>query len=288
MKGFIEIISPGLYSTIQDSGRIGFRKYGVPPSGPMDQQSADMANHLLNNSLDAALMEITVHGPTLLFSVATQITLFGADISPKINDKEIAGNKVISVFPGDKLTFGLLRFGVRCYLAVKDGFQTEKILQSRSYFSPVTLYSMLRKGDKLPIKAYESNEDSLSMVKQDQARFKSIHLDCTLGPESELLTNQKEIIFQDRFTISKDNNRMGYRLEGPSLSYPENFNMLTSAVLPGTVQLTPSGQLIVLMQDCQTTGGYPRILQLTKSGINTLAQKKAGDLISFGEITAPN
>lgn len=287
MKGFVEVISPGLYSTIQDSGRIGFRKYGVPPSGPMDKQSADMANHLLNNSLDAALMEITMHGPKLMFSVATQIAIFGADISPKLNDQEIACNKVINVAPEDVLSFGLLQFGVRCYLAVKDGFQTEKILESRSYFAPVTLYSTIRKGDKLPINAHLSNDDSRSMIKKNHPRFKSVHLDCTFGPEADLIDN-KDILFGTRFSISKDNNRMGYRLEGLPLSYPKNFNMLTSAVLPGTVQLTPSGQLIVLMQDCQTTGGYPRILQLTKSGIIALAQKKAGDPVSFEGISPPN
>ena len=177
MKGFVEIISAGLYSTIQDSGRIGFRKYGVPPSGPMDKQSADMANHLLNNSLDAALMEITMHGPKLFFSVDTQITIFGADISPRLNDYEIDCNKVIGVAAGDTLSFGLLRFGVRCYLAVKDGFQTEKILDSRCQFAPVTLDSTLRKGDKLPINTYKSAERSLSMVKNDQTRFKLINLD---------------------------------------------------------------------------------------------------------------
>lgn len=285
MKGFVEVISPGLYSTIQDSGRNGFRKYGVPPSGPMDKQSADMANHLLNNPMDAALMEITMHGPTLLFSVATQITIAGADISPKLNESEISRNKVVHIKPGDILTFGLLRFGARCYLAVRDGFQTANVLNSKSYFVPVTMHSLIKKGDKLPVNSHPSTDNSFSIVKNDDGHFKSINLSCTKGPEFDLLENQTESIFGITFSVSKDNNRMGYRLEGTPISYPENFNMLTSAVLPGTVQLTPAGQLIALMQDCQTTGGYPRILQLTRFGINTLAQKKAGDVVSFKEIS---
>lgn len=103
-----------------------------------------------------------------------------------------------------------------------------------------------------------------------------------MGPEFDILNDQdKKTIFNSTFMVTKDNNRMGYRLEGSPYTNPANYNMLTSSVLPGTVQLTPSGQLIVLMQDCQTTGGYPRILQVTQSGINSLAQKKSSDAITF-------
>lgn len=282
MSGYIEVISPGLYSTIQDSGRIGYRKFGVPPSGPMDKQSAELANHLLNNPSEAAIMEITLHGPTLLFSVSTQIAISGANISPKLNDEEISSNKIIEVHAGDKLSFGLIHFGARCYLAVKGGFQTEKIMGSRSYFNPVTSSHAIRRKDQLPIHAHNSKDKNYSSVKPDNTFFSSSIVECSIGTEFQVLDDGlKENIFEYKFTITKDNNRMGYRLEGPSLLYPNNYNMLTSSVLPGTVQLTPSGQLIVLMQDCQTTGGYPRILQVDQRGINKLAQKRTSDTFNF-------
>lgn len=282
MSGFVEVLSPGLYSSIQDRGRIGYRKYGVPTAGTMDRQSAGLANQLLNNSLDAALMEITLSGPKLLFSAPTQITISGANISPLLNKNEIACNKIITVTSGDILSFGLLRFGSRCYLAIKGGFQVAKIMGSRSYFSPVTLQQTIRKGDRIPFESYYSKDDSFSLVKNDDSLFRSSNLKCSLGPEFELLIeSQKKSIFETSFLISKDNNRMGYRLDSSPIQYPTDYNMLTSSVMPGTVQLTPSGQLIALMNDCQTTGGYPRILQLTTSAINVLAQKKSSDSVLF-------
>ena len=282
MRGFVKVISPGLYTSVQDSGRMGYRKYGIPPSGTMDKKSAELANHLLNNSREAALLEITLHGPKLLFSVSTQISITGADISPQLNDQPVSCNKIINIAAGDILSFGLLHFGARCYLAVKDGFQTEKIMGSHSYFTPVTTNSTISKGDELPILSYRSDEKYYATVKPDHSIFTSAKIKCSRGPEFDVLNTQdKKLIFNSSFGITKDNNRMGYRLEGSPLKYPVNYNMLTSSVLPGTVQLTPSGQLIVLMQDCQTTGGYPRILQVTQSGINAIAQKKQSDSITF-------
>lgn len=282
MNGFIEIITTGLYSTIQDRGRIGFRKYGVPTSGVMDELSAAMANHLLNNTASAAVMEITMTGPKLLFSTPTLIAITGADMSPKKNEEPIAFNKVIAMNEGDLLSFGALRFGLRCYLAVKGGFQTLFVMNSYSYCSGVTSDKVIKKGDQLPILSHPSSQHHFSSVKSHELFFNSSELFCSKGSEFELLTpkNQKEI-FETPFIISQDNNRMGYRLDSPLLHYPTNYNMLTSSVLPGTVQLTPSGKLIVLMKDCQTTGGYPRILQLNQQAINKLAQKKAADKISF-------
>ncbi len=279
--GFVEVIAPGLYTSIQDKGRLGFRKYGVPVSGVMDEQSASMANHLLNNSSDCALMEITMMGPKLLFSASTQITITGADISPQLNETPVQLNKITQVFKGDMLSFGKLKFGLRCYLAVKGGFQTEIVMNSRSYFTPVTSSNLIQKRDRLSISSYNESEHHLSSVKVDHSLFSPV-LSCSKGPEFHLLTSSEQgSVFDKRLIVSQDNNRMGYRLEGDQFHYPTSYNMLTSTVLPGTVQLTPSGNLIILMKDCQTTGGYPRILQLSREGINKLAQKKASDSILF-------
>jgi len=282
MTGFVEVISPGLYSSIQDQGRFGFRKYGVPVSGVMDEQSALLANHLLNNTLESAVMEITMMGPKLLFSVSTQIVISGANISPQINGVAIPLNKASIINKGDTLSFGTLRYGLRCYLAVKGGFHTERVMNSRSYFAPVTTHGTIQKGDRLQINNCNNPDTHFSYVRIDESFLSSIILPCTKGPEFDLLhLEEKEFIFNTTLSVSKENNRMGYRLEGYSFQYPSGYNMLTSSVLPGTIQLTPSGNLIALMKDCQTTGGYPRILQLSQAGVNKLAQKKATDNISF-------
>ncbi len=282
MMEYVEVISPGLYSTIQDAGRIGFRKYGVPVSGVMDEQSTSLSNHLLNNPEKSAVMEITMMGPKLKFSSSALIAITGANISPAINGDSVPLNKALQVKKNDILSFGTLKVGTRCYLSVKNGFQTKVVMSSRSYYAPITENSMIKKGDKIPIESYEPKVDSFSAVKVNSTLFTLSKLRCDLGPEFELLSGEdKGSIFHKELVVTRDNNRMGYRLEGAQLKFPSDYNMLTSSVLPGTVQLTPSGNLIVLMKDCQTTGGYPRILQLTRSSLSILAQKKANDIVSF-------
>ncbi|MEQ8424673.1 MAG: biotin-dependent carboxyltransferase family protein, partial [Cyclobacteriaceae bacterium] len=210
----------------------------------------------------------------------------GADLSPKLNKDLIPLNKVIAVKKDDIISFGTPKFGSRCYLAVKGGFQTEFIMNSYAYYGSITNSNTIRKGEKLPIQSVNIASDHFTSIKINSEFFTSQDLECTTGPEYDLLgARDRELIFKTNFTVTKDNNRMGYRLESPPIPYPQAYNMLTSSVLPGTVQLTPSGKLIVLMKDCQTTGGYPRVLQLTGSGINKLAQKKANDIISFQLLT---
>lgn len=206
-------------------------------------------------------------------------------MSPSVNDEPVAMNKPISINKGDIISFGALKFGARCYLAVKGGILTEMIMNSRSYYHPVTLQSQIRKGDRLKIANHSNEVSFFTALKQVDTAFHSPQISCIPGPEFDMVSQEENLIFSTNFTIRHESNRMGYRLKGNPISYPVNFNMLTSAVLPGTVQLTPSGQLITLMRDCQTTGGYPRILQVTTEAINHLAQKKAGESFYFEKLT---
>ena len=282
--GAVEVLHPGLFTSIQDGGRRGYRKWGVPVSGPMDSRSAALANALLNNSVEMPLMEITLVGPTLRFVTASVVAITGADLSPLRNGAPVALNQAIVLQANDLISFGKLRFGARAYLAVKGGFFSPKVMGSSAYFQPVTGESRLTKGALIPILMSEDRPGSTSAtsVKADHEIFFSSTIECKIGPEFYSLsqTHQREI-FTTFFKVSTESNRMGYRLDQSNLHYPDGFSMLTSPVLPGTVQLTPSGQLIVLMRDAQTTGGYPRVLQLTETGISQLAQKKPGDCFTF-------
>ena len=277
----IKVLHPGFYSTIQDSGRIGFQQYGVPYSGVMDIYSAALANHTLGNKESASVIEMTMTGATLQFYYDTYICISGADMVAKINDTNIMLNKSIKIISGDILTFGKLKKGFRSYLAVSGGFKTETIMNSQSMYKGITTQSRISKNDELKINTntyYIDNKHAL--IKVNNELYFNDKIEVFKGPEFELLSkNQQEFLFQMTFTISKDNNRMAYQL----LETLDNSlePIITSAVLPGTVQLTPSGKLIVLMRDCQTTGGYPRVLQLKESAINILAQKFTGNVINF-------
>lgn len=277
----IKVLHPGFYSTIQDSGRIGFQQYGVPYSGVMDIYSAALANHTLGNKESASVIEMTMTGATLQFYYDTYICISGADMVAKINDTNIMLNKSIKIISGDILTFGKLKKGFRSYLAVSGGFKTETIMNSQSMYKGITTQSRISKNDELKINSntyYIDNKHAL--IKVNNELYFNDKIEVFKGPEFELLLkNQQEFLFQMTFTISKDNNRMAYQL----LETLDNSlePIITSAVLPGTVQLTPSGKLIVLMRDCQTTGGYPKVLQLKESAINILAQKFTGNVINF-------
>ena len=286
MKPSVEILSPGLYTTIQDRGRVGYRGFGVPTSGAMDRLSAAMANRLLNNHIDAPVMEITLSGPKLRFNAPAVIAIAGADLSPRLNHMSINPGTAYSVVAGDIVTFGEAKLGTRCYLAVKGGFLVESILNSASFYKAITGKDRFLKGDTINMAKHEPGTAMFNAsLKTEKELFTAKEIACTPGPEFEILNLEaSKRIFSQEFEITPDNNRMGYRLLSEPLPYPGDFSMLTSAVLPGTVQLTPSGQLITLMQDCQTTGGYPRVLQLTLRGINCLAQKKAGDKFRFASI----
>ncbi|MFS4447368.1 biotin-dependent carboxyltransferase family protein [Maribacter sp. 2307UL18-2] len=275
----LRLLKSGFFTSIQDEGRFGYLDKGVPVSGFMDSFSATKINLLLENEPNAALMEMTMTGPTIEFEAPTYICLGGAEISVTLNNNPIQHYKIHKVEAGDILSYGRLKKGFRNYLAVKDGFKTDSILMSRSQYFPVTIKNCLSDRAEVPYDGVSIFEPKISEIKVDSFLDETI-LEVSKGPEFEQLHDkQLERLFAGEFNVAKENNRMAYQLadtiEGHQLT------MLTSATLPGTVQLTPSGRLIILMKDGQTTGGYPRILQLSDKAISVLAQKKFGDAIAF-------
>lgn len=275
----LKILKSGLFTTIQDKGRFGYLNKGVPVAGYMDTFSATKTNMLLENNKDAAVMEITMTGPTLLFEERTYISMGGAELSATLNNKPIPNFSVVEIHKGDILSYGKLEKGFRSYLAIKGGFQSPVVLGSRSFFATVTAKNHFQDRDEVAYDSCPSFTPKIQELKIDSFLDETI-LWVSKGPEYGILSDkQLEMIFAGDFSISNENNRMAYQLEEEIAGH--QISMLTSATLPGTVQLTPSGRLIVLMKDGQTTGGYPRILQLSDAAISMMAQKKFGDTISF-------
>lgn len=277
----LKIHKAGFYTTVQDLGRFGFREKGVPVAGAMDLLAHQQANQLLRNSADSATLEITMLGPALEFLEDTHIVISGASFSITLNDDPIENMVVYSVKKGSFLKFGKLQSGLRAYLAIKGGFQTELVLNSRSFYHPITKFR-IENGDVLPFSPSPEFEPLITEWKVPNTE-NEIKLRAYKGVEFDLFTpNEIEKLLNTKFTISNNSNRMGYQFNE---SIGENtHSIITSSVIPGTVQCTPSGNLIALMRDAQTTGGYPRILQLTEQSINILAQKKTGNQIKFSLI----
>lgn len=265
----------GLYTSVQDMGRHGYRKYGVPLSGAMDQHSARLANLLVNNPEDAPLLEITLQGPEITFSKPTCIAITGADLSARLDESPLLLNAVIQVAAGQRLTFGQPKMGARAYLALAGGLEGQKVLGSHSQYAGITPTAQLKNGDRILYQPLQSRTETYARVATDGDHFTTQRLSVIRGPEFHLLeAPMQQMLLENEWSIGA-NSRMGYQLSNERFP-PHQLQIITSPVVPGTIQLTPSGQLMALMRDAQVTGGYPRVLQLTEVSINQLAQKRTG------------
>lgn len=275
----LNVLKSGFFTTIQDNGRFGYLNKGVPVSGVMDPYTTSKLNAILGNDPNDAVMEITMTGPTMKFQEPTFICFGGANIVVNLNDKPLKHFKIHKIEIGDVLSYGRLENGFRNYLAIKGGFKTKEVLKSRSFFMPITNKNCLADNDEIPYKPTKEYKP-VNFKEQIDIFLDAQILDVAKGPEFNILNDkQLQQLFGSDFSIAKEYNRMAYQIEQKIQGH--SYTMLTSATLPGTIQLTPSGKVIVLMKDGQTTGGYPRILQLSDRAISVLAQKKYKDTISF-------
>ena len=267
---FIKVLKSGI-SSIQDSGRFGYLSEGIPNSGFMDSSSAGLANLLVGNSVNSACIEWSMLPPKLQFNESAIIAITGAISKIYVNNTEVKSHKSILIPEKAILSFGAVKRGVYGYISVKGGIKTSKVLGSRSWFKEVTEYQFLFKGLEIPF--LKNTDIATTNVRLLNTLDKEVSevLKVYPGPEFNFLSeNQKTFLQQENFNSSSVRNRMGIQL-GISF-YKHEFSILSSPVIPGTVQWTPSGKLIVLMRDAQTIGGYPRLLQLTSESIDKISQ----------------
>lgn len=276
--GMIEVLNPGLHTSIQDLGRKGFRKYGVPVSGAMDRASADYSNQLLGNTPNCTVLEITLIGPQIRFHQNTKVAITGAISSCSIDNMEVAMNTALEIRTGQVLKIGNCSQGCRVYLAVEGGLDTEVVMGSRSQSKDITKAFKLCKGDLLPIR--ESSSVTKEVTQVQTIDFSNSSMTATPGPEFDQLSLQMQsLLMESTFRILQDSNRIGYKLSRAKGLFAQEI--ITSPVQPGTVQLTPSGTLIVLMRDAPVTGGYARVLQLDGEAIDQLAQLPIRHALNF-------
>ncbi len=284
-KLVLHIDKPGLLTTIQDTGRMGYQHLGVPFGGPMDQKSADGANWLVGNEVGSPLLEITLVGPKIIFNGNASIAITGANLSPQINNQQVALNKTLDIADGDTLSFGACKYGCRSYLAVGGDWSIPKWLQSASaYNSFFTPQSILKKEDLIHIKTNQLISKQLS-ASQNMIFPDEVKVRITKGPEfntfSQLCIDQ---LLHQGHEVSQEANRMGYRLTTRLKDYSRNTELISSGIIPGTIQVTNEGQPIILMKDAQTTGGYPRMATILKEDLNIIGQLKPGDQVWFALI----
>ena len=299
----ITILKPGMMSSVQDLGRWGFQQFGVPIGGAMDKVSAALANIICGNDENEAVIEMTLHGTSIMFNEAAFCAIVGGGCKAYIDDVELPFNRLlwIPAFSIIKTTANL--HGCRSYLAVSGGFDVKKVLGSVSTYTPSGIGGIngrnLITGDMLAFKGEQNLHaaSNLHMLPNGVGisqwhtadlvaptpEIATVH--AIKGPEFDCFnTASQENIFNSILTISSQSNRMGYRLEGNKFILKQKTEMVSTAVTTGIVQVTHEGDPIILMADAQTTGGYPRIARVCSADLPVLAQCKPGTKIQFREI----
>jgi antagonist of KipI len=283
---------PGFLTTVQDSGRFGYQRYGMPVSGAMDTFSLQLANILVGNKPYDACLETTLTGPEILFETVGAIAVCGADMSPCINGKSIPLNKTIDVRRGDLLSFGDLKSGCRSYIAFAGGINVPLLMGSRSTYIRTKTGGFngraLKAGDELPVGEISRKIIIKEIPKELIPEYKTRQTVKILpGPEYIQFDDETVSHFiKSEYTITDQSDRMGYRLSGyPLISKSGNHDIISAGICPGTIQVPGNGQPIILMADCQTSGGYNRIAHIISVDLGLMAQLKPGDIVYFNEIS---
>ena len=266
----LEIIRAGIFDSVQDLGRFGFRSLGVAVSGAMHQKAFAHANSRLANHPNDAALEIGQIGGVYRFHTPTFFTLTGAYKEATLNCLALASDEVHKAEADAELFLGRSTEEVYTYLAVKGGFKTECILGSRSMHPSLFEHLRLQKGQQLAYESHSQFEPKSSADMPSGQTEEELILEVHRGPEFHFLLNANQLD-QLSFRVA-DFNRMGYRLLPNAHLKKSTQSIRSCAVFPGIVQLTPSGECIVLHRDAQVSGGYPRILVLTDDELDRLAQ----------------
>ena len=288
----LRVEKPGLLTTIQDLGRPGHRKFGVPPSGAMDRFALAAANRLVGNPEGAAALECALTGPTLLALQPCLVAVTGADFTPSLNGAEIPLWTGVYLPAGARLSFAGRRWGARCYVAVSGGLAASRWLGSSSTYLLVEKGGLegrtLEAGDTLRIpgpapRPLVAGRHLARRLRPEYGREPA--LDSIPGPHhSRLSRASRTAAWSSTFEISRDADRMGFRLQGPRLEV-SGRELLSIGLTAGAVQLPIGGQPILLMADHQTAGGYPVVIAVTRAALPLAAQLLPGDLLTFREVS---
>lgn len=287
----MEIVRPGLLTTVQDGGRMGYQAYGVPVCGAMDWLSLALANILADNHWEEAALEITGIGPAVRFEEDGIFAIAGADFSATLNGLPLQNNGAYLAHKGDLLEMGAAKAGFRAYLAVSGGFDIPKVMESRSTCLSAGFGGFegraLKKGDRIGFRAPQ-----MWLRNLPERRCRSFYegnapVQVVLGPQQDVFSEAGiQVFFNAEYRLGNQCDRMGCRLEGAEISLKEGRtpNILSDGIVMGSVQI-PNGQPIVMMADRQTTGGYAKLGTVASCALPLMAQKRPGDTVRFVEVS---
>lgn len=292
MTPVLRVLKPGLFTTVQDLGRLNAITAGVQSGGAMDRYAHSAANLLVGNGPGQATLECTLSGPHLVAEEACLIAIAGADFDPRVNGEPAPSWTALFLGAGDRLTFGDRRAGARAYIAIAGSVAGDRWLGSVSTNVMAARGGMhgrpLKAGDVLtasgePRRPLVSGRRMIEELRPDYADH-TLH--AIAGPHiNRLDAEHRRVLFEAQFTVSRHADRMGYRLEGRRLP-TSGEELLSFGLVPGAVQVAHNGHPILLMADHQTAGGYPVVATVVTASLPIAAQLLPGDQVRFAEVTA--
>lgn len=284
-----EVIQPGAYTTIQDRGRFGYQQFGVPVCGVVDSFAYRVANALVGNVQDEAVLEATVFGPTLQVLNEGVIAVTGGNLSPFLNNAPLTMWESVPVHPGDTLHFKGVKSGCRAYVAVAGGIDVPRVMGSRSTYVAGKVGGIdgrpLAAGDRLNKGQGKGKVGTQVPSNLVPAYSDDIEIRVILGPQDDYFSEGIEEFFSSTFKVSPKADRMGCRLEGNPIVPREGVvkSIISEPSVPGGIQIPPDGQPIILLVE-QTVGGYTKIATVISPDIGKVGQAKPGNRIRFRRV----
>ena len=284
-----EVLEPGLMTTVQDRGRIGWRRFGVPSSGALDRPALDAVNGVLGNPPGAAALELTFPGPRLRVLSEAEIAVVGADLTAMVNRTALDPGEPVRVHPGDLLEFEPPRQGQWLYLGVAGGVEVPPLMGSRSAYARGgqggPLGRALRAGDILGL-GETSSARRRTRWPGDPLTTRNGPVRVVLGPQSGAFTAEAQASFLGRaYKATAQRDRSGTRLAGSILGHRGSAEIMSDGLLPGAIQVPADGQPLVILADGPTTGGYPKIAWVIAPDLCRVAQAGPGTELRFEAIT---
>ena len=288
-------LAPGLQTTVQDLGRLGYGAQGVSPSGAADPISLRIGNRLLGNPANAAALEMTLMGGSFLFTEAAAVSLTGSDFGATLDGAAVPNWVAFRVTPGQTLKIAHTRTGARCYLCVQGGVVVPTLLGSASTHLLSGLGGVegraLRKGDVVASGAPHAPRlarvdpkrlNEVAPVRTQMEAPADLVLRVTAGPQASRFTGSPTgAFYAGTYAVTEEANRTGIRLEGPAIEDPSKSQMISEGVALGAIQIPAGGQPIILNVEQQTAGGYPKIANVISADLATLGQLRPRDKVRF-------
>ncbi|MFA9422703.1 MAG: biotin-dependent carboxyltransferase family protein [Sedimentibacter sp.] len=288
----IKVLKAGFFTTVQDLGRTGYQKFGMPVAGVMDNFSCRVANYLVGNDEKEAVLETTFLGPELEFYEDIIISITGANMKPKINGREIPMWESVKVTKGDKLVLGSTLCGLRNYIAFGGEIDLKLVNNSKSTFVKSEIGGFngrkLKDNDELDIKVSKAALIGRYIDSKYIPELKNKNtIRVIMGPQEDYFTEEgiNTFLSLKGYKITKEADRMGYRLDGDAIKHEKKADIISDGTVFGSVQVPANGKPIILMADRQTTGGYTKIATVISPDLPMVAQMGYDNEIIFEKVS---